>query len=154
MDTILAGIPGVAVYLDNILVVANSINELYSRTEAVLSRMQDNGLRLRSEKCQFSLRSVKYLGFIFDASGRRPDPDNIRAIKEMPAPTDVPSLRSFLGLISYYSAFLPALHNVRHPLNRLLEKNATWKWSEACRSAFEKLKSMLTSELLLTHYSP
>nr|CAH8840276.1 unnamed protein product [Trichobilharzia regenti] len=115
MDTILAGIPGVAVYLDDILVVANSINELYSRTEAVLSRMQDNGLRLRSEKCQFSLRSVKYLGFIFDASGRRPDPDNIRAIKEMPAPTDVPSLRSFLGLISYYSAFLPALHNVRHP---------------------------------------
>nr|CAH8853832.1 unnamed protein product [Trichobilharzia regenti] len=97
MDTILAGFPGVAVYLDDILVVANSINELYSRTEAVLSRVQENGLRPRSEKCQFSLRSVKCLGFIFDTWGGRPDPDNIRAIKEMPAPTDVPFLRS-LGI--------------------------------------------------------
>ena len=72
----------------------------------------------------------------------------------MPTPIDVPSLRSFLGLISYYSAFLPSLHNVRAPLNNLLSKAAPWNWSEECEAAFVKLKSMLSFELLLTHYDP
>ena len=123
MDTILAGISGVATYLDDVLVVGSSHDELKSRTLTVLQRIQDAGFRLRLKKCQFLLRSVKYLGFIFDTSGRHPDPENIRAIQQMPAPTDVSSLRSFLGMISYYSAFLLSLHDVRRPLNRLLEKD-------------------------------
>ncbi|CAH8671840.1 unnamed protein product [Schistosoma bovis] len=154
MDTILADVPGVATYLDDVLIVGSTVDELHTRTHLVLQRLQDNGFRLRPEKCQFFLRFVKYLGFIFDASGRHPDPQNTYAIQQMPAPTDVSSLRSFLGMISYYSAFLPSLHDVRYPLNRLLEKNATWNWSTQCESAFSKLKAMLSSNLLLTHYNP
>ncbi|KER23243.1 hypothetical protein T265_08815 [Opisthorchis viverrini] len=45
------------------------------------------------------MRSKKYLGFIIDEHGRRPDPENIESIKRIPAPTDVASLRSFLGLV-------------------------------------------------------
>ncbi|KAK4467570.1 hypothetical protein MN116_000277, partial [Schistosoma mekongi] len=101
MDTILAGISGVAAYLDDILIVATSPEELHERTITVLQRICENGFRLRREKCQFFLRSVKYLGFIFDERGRRPDPENIHTIQQTPAPTDVPSLRSFLGMINY-----------------------------------------------------
>lgn len=154
MDTLLAGIPGVAVYLDDVLIVGVTPEELRERTEAVLQRIQDIGFRLRAEKCSFFLQSVKFLGFIFDADGRHPDPENIQAIQKMPVPTDVSSLRSFLGLISYYSAFLPALHNVRPPLNRLLGKDVPWNWSNDCESAYAQLKSMLSSDLLLTHYDP
>ena len=154
MDTILTGIPGVATYLDDVLIVGATVEELNERTLMALQRIQDAGMRLRPEKCQFSLRSVKYLGFIFDASGRHPDPENIRAIQQMPAPTDVSSLRSFLGMISYYSAFLPSLHEVRHPLNYLLQKNAAWNWSNECEAAFSQLKSMLSSNMLLTHFDP
>ena len=70
----------------------------------------------------------------------------------MPRPTDVGTLRSFLGLINYYNAFLPSLHNIRAPLNRLLGQNVPWCWSAECERAFVKLKSLLTSDLLLTHY--
>ncbi|BHF62582.1 hypothetical protein SprV_0200556400 [Sparganum proliferum] len=72
----------------------------------------------------------------------------------MPAPKNVSQLRSFLGLISYYSSFLPSLHDVRAPLNRLLQKDAPWCWSPDCEKAFAQLKSMLSSDLLLTHYDP
>nr|VZI10576.1 unnamed protein product [Spirometra erinaceieuropaei] len=72
----------------------------------------------------------------------------------MPAPKNVSQLRSFLGLIGYYSAFLPSLHDVRAPLNRLLKKDAPWCWSPACEKAFALLKSTLSSDLLLTHYDP
>ncbi|KAA3675928.1 uncharacterized protein DEA37_0013668 [Paragonimus westermani] len=89
-----------------------------------------------------------------DSFGRHLDPENIRAIQQMPAPTDVATLRSFLGLISYYSSFLSSLHDVRAPLNQLLQKEAKWNWSAGSKSAFAKLKTMLSSDLLPTHYDP
>ncbi|CAH8528184.1 unnamed protein product [Schistosoma rodhaini] len=154
MDTILSGIPGVATYLDDILIVATTSEQLRERTTAVLQRVSDNGFRLRPEKCQLFLKSVKYLGFIFDAAGRRPDPENIRAIRTMPTPTNISTLRSFLGLVSYYSAFVPSMHDIRAPLNYLLNKDISWNWTKECENAFCKLKTIISSELLLTHYDP
>ncbi|BHF80019.1 hypothetical protein SprV_0702314300 [Sparganum proliferum] len=154
MNAMLSGIPGTAGYLDDIIIVGRSPAELQDRVCAVLEHVQEYGFRLRADKCQFFLDSVQYLEFVFDVTGRHPDPENIRAIQRMPAPKNVSQLRSFLGLISYYSAFLPSLHDVRAPLNRLLQKDAPWCWSPDCEKAFVQLKSMLSSDLLLTHYDP
>ena len=154
IDTILSTIPGVAAYLDDIVIVGANQTELRERICEVLKRLEETGLRLRSQKCEFFKKSMKYMGFIFDAAGRHPDPENIKAIRKMPAPKNVGELRSFLGLISYYAVFLPSLHNVRAPLNRLLQNDAEWKWCDVCQASFDKVKSMLTSDLLLTHYNP
>nr|VZI06584.1 unnamed protein product [Spirometra erinaceieuropaei] len=152
MSAMLSGIPGTAGYLDNIILVGRSPVELQDRWCAVLERVQEYGFRLRADKYQCFLDSIKYLGFDLDVTGRHPDPENIRAIQRMPAPKNVSQLRSFLGLIRYYSAFLPSLHDVRAPLNRLLQRYAAWCWSPDCEKAFAQLKSMLSSDLLLTHY--
>ncbi|KAA3669824.1 uncharacterized protein DEA37_0001811, partial [Paragonimus westermani] len=88
MDTLLTGILGVVVYLDDVLIVGVTPEELRKRTEEVLQRIQDTGLRLRPEKCNFFLKSVKFLGFNFDVGGRHPDPENNQAIHRMSAPTD------------------------------------------------------------------
>nr|VZI35612.1 unnamed protein product [Spirometra erinaceieuropaei] len=154
MNAMLSGIPGTDGYLDDIIIVGRSPAELQDRVCAVLERVHEYGFRLRVDKCQFFLDSIKYLGFVFDVTGRHPDPENIRAIQRMPAPKNASQLRSFLGLISYYSAFLPSLHDVRAPLNRLLQKDAPWCWSPDCEKDFAQLKSMLSSDLLLTHYDP
>ncbi|CAH8531426.1 unnamed protein product [Schistosoma bovis] len=130
MDTILSGTPGVATYLDDILIVTTSLEQFREHTTAVLQRVSDNGFRLRPEKYQLFLKSVKYLGFIFDAAGRRPDPENIQAIKLMPTPTNISELRSFLGLISYYLAFVPSMNDIRAPPNHLLNKNTSWNWTK------------------------
>ena len=154
IDTVISGLAGTAAYLDDIIIMGRTTEELKDRLIAVLQRIQDHGLRLRPEKCQFFMRKIKYLGFVFDAEGRHPDPENIRAIQEMPPPTDVTTLRSFLGLINYYGSFLPALHDIRAPLNRLLQKDTTWVWSKDCQDAFSRLKTLLKSKLLLTHFDP
>nr|VZI49837.1 unnamed protein product [Spirometra erinaceieuropaei] len=75
----LPGIPGTAGYLDDIIIVDRSPAELQDRVCAVLERVQEYGFRLRADKCQFFLDSIKYLGFVFDVTGRHPDPENIRA---------------------------------------------------------------------------
>nr|VZI24091.1 unnamed protein product [Spirometra erinaceieuropaei] len=143
MNAMLSGIPGTAGYLDDIIIVGSSPAELQDRVCAVLERVQEHGFRLRADKCQFFLDSIKYLGFVCDDNGRHPDPEDIRAIQRMPAPKNVSQIRSFLGLISYYSAFLPLLHDVRFPLNRLLQKDAPWCWSSDCEKAFCKCNCYL-----------
>ena len=71
-----------------------------------------------------------------------------------PRPNDVAEVRSFLGLINYYHRFLPRLSTVVHPLAQLLQKNHQSKWTEQCEIAFHKVKEMITSEQVLTHYDP
>jgi hypothetical protein len=74
---------------------------------AVFDRINDNGFRLRPVKCSFFQPSINYLGFIVDKEGHRPDPQNFTAITNMPAPTNITTLRSFLGLVIYYKSFDP-----------------------------------------------
>ena len=107
MDAKLTGITGATAFLDDIIISDTAPDELLQRLISVFERIQQYGFHVRAEKCQFYRTSIKYLGFIFDKTGRRPDPENISAIKNMPAPTDIKALRSFLGLVGHYSSFLP-----------------------------------------------
>ena len=67
-------------------------------------------------------------------------------------PKNVKTLRSFLGLVSHYSTFLPELWVWAH-LNNLLKKYITLDFSFHCQLAFTKVKFLLSSDLLLTHYN-
>ena len=62
-------------------------------------------------------------------------------------------IRAFLGLVNYYSKFLPSLSTTTHPLNQLLQHNSKWTWSKDCEAAFQTLKQQLSSEPVLAHYN-
>ncbi|KAG5442165.1 hypothetical protein CSKR_203913 [Clonorchis sinensis] len=153
MDTMLCDLTGVVAYLHDIIVVGATKEDLPSRLDAVLQRLNYYGFRLKKEKCEFLLNFLKYLGFIIDKNGRRPDPSNIDPIVRMPPPSNVAELKSFLGLTSYYSAFLPIMRCLREPFNQLLTKGCRWDWSRDCQLALEEVKRLLQSELLLMHFS-
>ncbi|PIO77460.1 hypothetical protein TELCIR_00443 [Teladorsagia circumcincta] len=154
MDTMVAGLDGTAAYLDDIIVTGKTINEHNARLEAVLRRIHDYGFRVRLEKCSFLQTEIRYLGFIINAKGRQPDPAKIEAIHNMPPPKDVSQLRAFLGLVNFYGNFVKNLHNLRVPLDALTKKDATFLWTPACQSSFDRIKAILKSDLLLTHYDP
>ena len=100
------------------------------------------------------MNKIKYLGHIIDKDGRRPNPERATAIKNMPAPDNVATLQSFLGLANYYQRFIKNLHDLRAPLNKLLKKDQQWRWTPECQKAFDQIKKALTSDLFLTHYDP
>ena len=141
MDTMLTIITGATAFLEDIIASGTFQDEPLQRLISVFERIQQQGFHVRAENCQFYRTSIKYLGFIFDKAGRRPDPENISAIKNMPSPTDIKTLHSFLGLVSHYSSFLPKLHRIRSPRNHLLKKEITWNWSPECKAAFAKIKA-------------
>lgn len=152
MSSLLAGIPGVAVLLDDIVVTGRGINEHNMRLEKVLDRLQKAGLRLNKKKCKFAADSIKFLGFVIDECGIHPSEEKIRAIEETPAPRDVKELQAFLGLLNFYDRFLPHKASIAEPLYRLLDKNVRWKWDKIHQEAFEVLRKMISSRDTLVHY--
>lgn len=154
IDTMLAGLPSCAGYLDDVIVGGKNTQEHQHNLFAVLQRIQDYGFTIRPEKCSFGQKQIRYLGHLLDKQGLRPDPEKIKSIKNMPAPKDITSVRSFMGAINYYGKFVHNMRNLRFPLDNLLKTGSTFKWTSECQKAFEKFKEILSSDLLLTHYDP
>ena len=79
------------------------------------------------------------------------DPVKVAAIKDFPQPTNLKSLKSFLGLASYYRRFIPNFSSVAGPLHLLTRKDAPFVWSPSCQEAFELLKHLLTTAPVLAY---
>lgn len=154
MESLLHGIPGVIVYVDDILISRATEAEHLESLEEVLKQLAVAGLRAKKNKCKFRAPFVEFLGHLVDEKGIHPLPEKVRAIQQAPTPTNVTELKSYLGLISYYGKFLPNLSTHLAPLYKLLNKKVLWDWSSEQERAFQKSKEMLTSESLLTHYNP
>ena len=69
---------------------------------------------------------VEYLGHKSDTHGLHPTVAKVEAIKQAPVPKDFTQLKSFLGLVNYYSKFSPNLATTLAPLYRLLQKSRKW----------------------------
>ena len=140
METLMQGLLGVSVYIDDILVSGASLEQHMENLSKVLERLQTAGLRLNRAKCSFLRPSITYLGHVIDSDGLRPTQEKVRAIRDAPSPRNVEELRSFLGLINYYSKFLPNLSTKLSPLYVLLNKKQKWEWSTAQEKAFQTTK--------------
>ncbi|PKI75093.1 hypothetical protein CRG98_004567 [Punica granatum] len=80
-------------------------------------------LRLNPAKCTFGVKSGKLLGFVDSEKGIKVDPDKVKAIMELPLPSIVREVRSFLGRLNYIARFIANLTDKCQPLFRLLCKN-------------------------------
>ena len=154
MDTLLQGIPGVCVYLDDILITGGSDEEHLARLSEVLRRLVESGMRLKREKCSFLLHSVEYLGHVISSEGLKTSDTKVEAISNAPSPTNVSELRSFLGMVNYYGKFLPDLAATLSPLYSLLQKKKSWSWKKPQETAFRTVKESLKSSRVLVHFDP
>ena len=140
MDEILAGIPGCICYLDDILVVGSSQEEHDQRLDTVLDRLSKRGVRLQKEKCLFSAPEVEYLGHVVSENGLRPMESKYRAIRDAPQPQNLTQLKSYLGLLNYYSRFLLNISTTLQPLYMLLQKSQPWIWNKPQQEALRAAK--------------
>jgi hypothetical protein len=152
MDTVLAGVPKVICYLDDILVAGEDTKDHLRTLSLVFGRLQNAGFKLNKSKCQFEKSSVTYLAHRIDADGLHPTDSKLRAIANAPTPENVTQLKSFLGLLMFYSRFLPHHSSVLAPLNELLRRDVPWRWSKKEDQAFNSAKTLLLESDTLVHY--
>ena len=120
MSEILSGLKGVVCLIDDVLVYGTTQEDHDKNLLAALSQIQEAGLTLNKEKCVFSTTTIKFLGQMVDANGIKPDPDKIKAINDMPRPTNITELRRFLGMVNQLNKFSPNLASHLKPLHELL----------------------------------
>ena len=152
MATVLQGGPGVVYYLDDILVTRVTREEHIQNLKNVMSRLQGFGLRLNASKCRFFQDKLEFLGHFITPTGVSPTQQRVNNILDAAVPTNKAELKSFLGLMTYVSKFLPSISSVLHPLYQLLGKNVCWTWSHQCQSAFDKAKVLVSQAPVLAHY--
>jgi cleavage and polyadenylation specificity factor subunit 1 len=151
LDQVLRGLPGVVVYIDDILVFSDTEEEHIKRLRALLERLNKFGLRVHRQKCFFVQKQVKYLGYVLSGDGYEPNPDRIEAIQNFPTPSNSKELRRFLGMANFYRLHVPHFSEIASPLFAITD---AFIWSDNVDAAFQKIKNALSSITLLKTPTP
>ena len=142
MDNLLSDLPKAVSRLDDILVAGIDEEDHFRTLSLVLERLLAAGFRLNKA----------YLGHKIDGEGLNPTEDKLAAIRDTPRPKDVTALKSFLGLIMFYSRFMPHHSTILAPLHNLLKKDTPWKWSKVEEDSFVAAKELILNSQTLVHY--
>ena len=85
------------------------------------------------------------LGHIISEKGIEVDKAKVDLISKLPPPTNVKTVRQFLGHAGFYRRFIQDFSNIAKPFYKPLEKDATFEWNSECKQRFEELKAYLTT---------
>ena len=98
---------GTFAYIDDVIVCGMDQEEHDRNLQRFLEVAKDNNITLNDRKCEYGLTEITYLGYCISKGSLRPDPGRLQPLKDMPVPLDLPTLRRTLGLLSYYSQWIP-----------------------------------------------
>ena len=113
---ILDGVIGQANMTDDVIIHGKTEEDHQRALLSVLKRLEDSGLTLNLEKCDFYKEEIKFYGLRFTKDGVSPTEDRVKALKECKEPVDVKSLRSFLCTVLWSSRFMRDVCTVSEPL--------------------------------------
>jgi len=154
MTELLEGIDGIVVTQDDILVSGGTMAEHDERLNKVLRVVNDAGLKLNLAKCVWRKSELTFLGHKFGKDGVRPDPEKIKVIVNMPAPTNVQELQRVRGMINYLGAFILNLAARMKPMNDLLKSDAKWQWGPEQDKSYAEIKQAIIEAPTLAFYNP
>jgi hypothetical protein len=142
-------IQGVAkVYVDDILIHTQTLEEHRKVVMEVLQILQDNNLYLNLEKCKFEQEEVEYLRLIIRDGQAQMDPVKIQRVTDWPTLTKLRDVRSFLGFCNFYHRFIMGFSDIAKPLYYLTKKDHPWNWSFEEQRAFGALKQAIYESLV------
>ncbi|XP_043213930.1 uncharacterized protein K02A2.6-like [Amphibalanus amphitrite] len=155
METVLQGIPGVQVYLDDVLVTAPTRAEHDARLSTVMKRLKDYDITLNRDKCLLGVVSLEFLGFVVSERGIEISPDRVQGLRDMGQPQNTKELQAALGSLAFYSKFVPNFSSRVEPLRQPLRKDApAFRWTEEMTAALEDVKSAILNSSALAPFDP
>ena len=141
------------IYLDDIVIWSNSLDEHEKNVRAVLEALRVARLYVNRDKTQLFCTEIDFLGHHISACGIEANNKKIDRILNWPEPKSPTEVRGFLGLVRYIAAFLPALADNTGMLTELTMKNSErdfLAWTPRHQKAFDAIKKIVTSRDCLT----
>ena len=146
---LLKGIHGIA---DDILTHGETEIQHNRRLPTLLETARMNNLSLNPDKIQFNFTDCIFFGHRIIPQGLKPDPEKVKAIVDMKPPQSMQSLQSFNGMVNYLKRFSPVLTKLSECFRRLQKHDTIWAWESEHQTAFEKIKTILTTLPVLTYF--
>ncbi|XP_033730983.1 uncharacterized protein K02A2.6-like [Pecten maximus] len=160
LDEALSDIDGVFSVVDDIIVpgcgpdLVSAQCDNQQKLENVLKRCEEKHITLNEEKQETGLNEIVFHGHRISKDGVKVDDAKVKAIHDMPSPTDVSGVKRLCGMAQYMSRFLPDLAETLEPIRALTRKGTPWNWSVDCEKAFRLLKQKLTTTPCLAYFDP
>ena len=92
---------------------------------------------------------MEYLGLVLSKGHVEMDPVKIASVQDWPTPKNLTKVQSFIGFVISYCRFIPNFSHVAGLLHHLTKKEEPWQWTEPEETAFQELKSLVTSAPVL-----
>src|SRR3979490_1648899 len=130
----------VLIYLDDILVYSDNLDQHREHVRDVLQWLRKNHLYARTDKCFFHVDTVESLGYILSPNGLTMAEDKVKVIQDWLEPRKVKDVQSFLGFANFYRHFIFNYSDLTVPLTCLTCKDTPWNFTQKCRTSFDTLK--------------
>ncbi|XP_064210819.1 uncharacterized protein LOC135265341 [Tribolium castaneum] len=143
----------VLAYMDDLLIPSVDVATGLELLRKVLELIRDAGVKLKVAKCSFLQEKIDYLGHEISVEGIRPGQRKVDAVLKFPEPSDVHSVRQFMGLASYFRKFIRNFALLAKPLTNLTKKDVEWRWGEEQQDAFQRLRHLLSERPVLAAYN-
>ena len=141
-------------YIDDIAIASQSFKKHIHILNIIFTKLLNSNFTIRLEKYEFFKHSIPFLGYIMSMDGIQVDPDRIKTIKDFEETKNQRQLQQILGICNYNRRFVINYSNNITPFRDLLEKNATWKWTENHTDAYHALKENFIHIVCLSHIIP
>ena len=138
-------------YVDDVLVVGKTFENHLNNLKLVLQAIKEANITLKPSKCIFAVPCIRFLGHIINEKGKFIDGRKMKAIAELPTPSNLKEVRSFVAFCSYYRSFISNFAKHAAPLKKLTRNEETWRWTKEEQNAFENLKDQVINATKLPH---
>ena len=145
-------IENVYIIADDMLIAGADDAEHDKAFVAVMERAKERNVKFNKKKLQFKQSEVKFSGNIIGEDGLKPDDLRVKAIVDMPAPTDVGGVHRLIGVLNYLAQYIPNMSEVTSPIRALLKKDADFQWLPEHQAAFDEIKQILSSDPVLSFF--
>jgi hypothetical protein len=146
MDVVFWGLINkcIVVYLDDVTVYSKNREDHIQHLTHIFKRCRKYGISLNPNKTIFGVKEGKLLGHIISQARIRIDPEQIRAIDQLPLPHKKKAMQSFFGKINFVSKFTPNFVETIKPLQKMICKDVEFKWDDEQKSAFSNIKTTIS----------
>jgi hypothetical protein len=151
-DCALQAVPDLVKIVDDSVIQGPSEAQCIPKLRVYLQSCRDHNLTISKRKLEFG-DTIKFAGHIVSKNGVTPDPAKTAALAKFPVPKDLTELRSFLGLANQLGWFCPDLAHMSEPLRGLLKKNVAYLWLPEHQIAFDKMRKLLTSKMIVRPFN-
>jgi len=128
------------VYLDNIFVHSNTIEEHKEHLCLMFEWLREHQLYLKWAKCDLYADRVDCLRHIINKEGIHVDTDKVARIREWRTPWNYNDIQCFIGLVNYIGTFLPDISAYTGPLMAMTQNGALFHWCPLHQQCFNMIK--------------